>query len=67
MNPLMNNNNSNSNMSIIGKFMEFQKKMQGQNPDKIIKEMLNSGQITQDQLYNAVKTARQLSQFISNR
>lgn len=64
MNPLLSNNN---NMGIIGKFMEFQKKMQGKDPDKIIKEMLNSGQITQDQLDNAVNTARQLSQFISKR
>lgn len=63
MNPLMSNNN----MGIIGKFMEFQKKLQGQDPDKIIKEMLNSGQITQEQLDSAVSTARQLSQFISKR
>lgn len=64
MNPLLSNNN---NMGIIGKFMEFQKKMQGQDPEKIINEMLNSGQITQEQLDNAVNTARQLSQFISKR
>ena len=64
MNPLMSNNN---NMGIIGKFIEFQKKMQGQDPEKIINEMLNSGQITKAQLNDAVEKAQELSKFISTR
>ena len=64
MNPLVNNG---ADLSLIGKFMEFQKKMQGQNPEKIINEMLNSGQITKAQLNDAVEKARELIKFISTR
>lgn len=64
MNPLMNND---SKLNLVNKFMEFQKSMQGKDPEKIINDMINSGQISQSELDKAVNTAKELSQFISMR
>lgn len=64
MNPLVNNG---QNLNLINRFYEFQKQMQGKDPEKIIKDMMNSGQISKQDLDKAVNTAKQLSQFISMR
>lgn len=64
MNPLVNND---SKLNLVNKFMEFQKSMQGKDPEKIINNMINSGQISQSELDKAVNTAKELSQFISMR
>lgn len=64
MNPLVNNDQK---MNLINKFMEFQKSMQGRNPEQIIKEMLNSGQISQAEYQQAVEKAKELSQLLKLR
>lgn len=60
MNPLLNN----QNQSLMSKFTEFQKFMQGKNPDDMIKQMLNSGQISQAEYDQAVEKAKELSQLL---
>lgn len=63
MNPLLNN----QNQSLMSKFTEFQKSMQGRNPEQMIKEMLNSGQISQAEYQQAVEKAKELSQLLKLR
>lgn len=63
MNPLANN----QNQSLMSKFTEFQKFMQGKNPDDMIKQMLNSGQISQAEYEQAVEKAKELSQLLKLR
>lgn len=40
---------------MLNQFMQFMSKMQGQNPDAILQQMISSGQINQQQL-NMVQT-----------
>lgn len=63
MNPLLNN----QNQSLMSRFMDFQKSMQGRNPEQMIKEMLNSGQISQVEYQQAVEKAKELSQLLKLR
>lgn len=64
MNPLVN---SDQKMNLVNKFMEFQKSMQGKDPEKIIKDMMNSGQISQAEYQQAVEKAKELSQLLKLR
>lgn len=64
MNPLVN---SDQKMNLINKFMEFQKSMQGKDPEKIINDMINSGQISQAEYQQAVEKAKELSQLLKLR
>lgn len=64
MNPLVNND---SKLNLVNKFMEFQKSMQGKDPEKIIKDMMNSGQISQAEYQQAVEKAKELSQLLKLR
>lgn len=63
MNPLLNN----QNQSLLSRFIDFQKSMQGRNPEQMIKEMLNSGQISQAEYQQAVEKAKELSQLLKLR
>lgn len=49
-------------MQMLSQFPQFISQMRGQNPDAIIKEMLNSGKITQEQLNIATEQAKQMSE-----
>lgn len=52
------------NNNMMGQFQQFMNQMKGQNPNQIINQMVQSGQITQQQLNQVQQQARQLeSQF----
>lgn len=52
------------NNNMMGQFQQFMSQMKGQNPNQIINQMVQSGQITQQQLNQVQQQARQLeSQF----
>lgn len=51
------------NNSILQQFQEFKNSFKG-DPRQQIQQMLNSGQITQQQYDNAVKMANQFQQFL---
>jgi hypothetical protein len=52
-----------SGNDFLTRFMQFRKEFQG-DPKQMIQNMLNSGQITQEQLNNAMNKANQLMRFI---
>jgi len=61
---LFNQMNPQSSNSLLGFFQALQQlKSQGGDPNKKIQQMLNSGQITQEQYNNAVAKATQLQQI----
>lgn len=55
----------NNPMQMIQKFMEFKKNFRG-NPQEEVQKMLQSGQITQQQLDQAQQMARQFQQMLNN-
>lgn len=63
MNPILQQAQQNRPQNIIQQFNQFKQQYAGQNPDTIIQQMLNSGQVTQEQYQQAVQQARQLSGF----
>lgn len=67
-NPFMSPNQSMSgpfwNMQqMIQQFQQFKRTFQG-NPQQVIQQMLQSGQLSQDQLNQAQTMAQQFSQFL---
>lgn len=63
MNTLLQNNQQNKPQNILQQFNQFRNQYAGKNPDEIIQQMLQSGQVTQEQYQQAVEKARQLSGF----
>lgn len=55
----------NNPMQMIQKFIEFKKKFRG-NPQEEVQKMLQSGQITQQQLDQAQQMARQFQQMLNS-
>ena len=55
----------NNPMQMIQKFMEFKKNFRG-NPQEEVQKMLQSGQITQQQLDRAQQMARQFQQMLNS-
>ena len=51
------------NMNILNQFMQFAQNFKG-DPQQQVQQMLNSGQITQQQYDNAVRLAQQLQQML---
>ena len=51
------------NPNIIAEFMKFAQSFRG-NPQETVQQLLNSGQISQDQYNQAVQTAQQLQQML---
>lgn len=51
------------NMNILNQFMQFAQNFKG-DPQQQVQQMLNSGQITQQQYDNAVRMAQQLQQML---
>ena len=52
-------NQPNNMNNIMQRFQQFQRMFRG-NPQQMIQQMMNSGQITQEQFNNAVKQANQM-------
>jgi hypothetical protein len=59
-NPIYNLINKNSQPDITQGFADFMHKMQGQNPDDIINQLVSSGKINQAQLNQAQAMAQQM-------
>ena len=61
MNPLVNNQN---NSNIFQEFANLKKQMEGKNPNEVLNQLVQSGQVSKEQLESAVNTAKTLSQFL---
>lgn len=59
-NPLFKEMNQNTN-GLEQQFVRFMKQMEGKNPNQMINQMLQGGQINQQQLNIAQQRAQQLS------
>lgn len=64
-NPIYNLINKNSQPDITQGFTDFMHKMQGQNPDDIINQLVSSGKINQAQLNQAQAMAQQMQDRFS--
>ena len=62
-NPLYDQFGQVNNDNIMNRFKQFQQTFKG-DPRQMIQNMLNSGQITQEQLNSAMNKANQLMRFI---
>ena len=62
-NPLFKEMNQNTN-GLEQQFERFMKQMEGKDPNQMINQMLQSGQINQQQLNIAQQRAQQLSGFL---
>lgn len=58
--PGMGGMGGNNPMAMIQEFQKFQQQMQGKNPQEEVQKLLQSGQISQEQLNHAQQMAKQL-------
>ena len=63
-NPLFNQLNQNSPMSMIQQFNQFRQQMKGVNPQNMVMDMLRSGKINQQQLNQAQQMAQQMQYLL---
>lgn len=63
-NPLFNQLNQNSPMSMVKQFNQFIQQMQGVNPKNMVMDMLRSGKINQQQLNQAQQMAQQMQYLL---
>lgn len=61
MNPFFSAMGGNRQPNMIQQFIQFMNQMRGQDPQKMINEMISSGELTQSQLNQVQKQARQMS------
>lgn len=59
-NPLFKQFGNTNNNNLFSQFGNFMQQMKGQNPNTILNNMINSGQISQSQLNQAQNMANQL-------
>ena len=60
MNPLRNNNQRN----MLQQFMDFKRSMQGQNPQAVLNQLMNSGKYTQQGRERAKAMAEQFKNLL---
>lgn len=60
MNPLRNNNQRN----MLQQFMDFKRSMQGQNPQAVLNQLMNSGKYTRQDLERAKAMAEQFKNLL---
>lgn len=60
MNPLRNNTQRN----MLQQFMDFKRSMQGQNPQAVLNQLMNSGKYTQQDLERAKSMAEQFKNLL---
>lgn len=65
-NPLYQMLGTNQQPNIINQFQQFVQSMKGKNPNEEINRLLQSGQITQDQLNQAQQMAHQMKGLFGN-
>lgn len=63
-NPLFNQLNQNSPMSMVQQFNQFRQQMKGVNPQNMVMDMLRSGKINQQQLNQAQQMAQQMQYLL---
>jgi hypothetical protein len=63
-NPLFNQLNQNSPMSMIQQFNQFRQQMKGVDPQNMVMDMLRSGKINQQQLNQAQQMAQQMQYLL---
>ena len=63
-NPNKSNPSGNPNSSIISKFAEFKKTMEGKDPEAIVKQLLSEGKMTQQQFENLKQQASSLMSIL---
>ena len=63
-NPLFNQLNQNSPMSMVQQFNQFRQQMQGIGPQNMVMDMLRSGKINQQQLNQAQQMAQQMQYLL---
>lgn len=63
-NPLFNQLNQNSPISMIQQFNQFRQQMHGVNPQNMVMDMLRSGKINQQQLNQAQQMAQQMQYLL---
>ena len=61
-NPLYQQYGNRPQNNFLQRFQQFQRMFNG-NPQQMIQQMLNSGQITQEQFNNAVKQANEMAKM----
>lgn len=61
-NPLYKQYGNQPQNNFLQRFQQFQRMFNG-NPQQMIQQMLNSGQITQEQFNNAVKQANEMAKM----
>lgn len=61
-----NHNVYNKNNFNLKDFIKFAQEMKGQDPNLLLQDMINKGQITQEQLDNAKAQANGILQMIQN-
>lgn len=52
------------NNNILQRFNEFRKQMEGKDPNEVLNNLLVSGQVTQEQVQQAVAQAKQLQNIL---
>ena len=62
MNPLYQQMQPQQNINLLQRFQQFRQGFQG-NPQQMIQQMMNSGQINQNQYNNAVQMAQRFQQM----
>ena len=55
----------NNFMTFMNRFNQFRQSMQGQNPDKMIQDMMTSGKINQSQYEQARQMASQIQRMMN--
>ena len=60
MNPFFNAMGGNRQPNMMQQFQQFMNQMKGKDPNSMIQEMVSSGRISQDQLNQVQKQARQM-------
>ncbi len=55
---------SNNPMQMLQQFAAFKRQMQGKNPEAIVKDLLASGKMTQEQFDNLKRQAQSLQNFL---
>ena len=59
-NPLFNALGGKKSPNMMQQFQQFMQQMKGQDPNKILNELVSSGKVTQQQLDQAQKQAQQM-------
>lgn len=51
-------------MQMLQQFQQFKKTMQGKDPQAVLNQMVQSGQVTEEQVKQATQMAKQFAQFL---